>query len=154
MKTLELEITPDVQKILDVHNSLWDILSHSNVNFKTIEFNGIKYSVNVPNHLGFASVVLPGSNNKNFLWITQNMNKSTYGSLDIKESRSQGNDKRITWVVDNTNDKFHYCALIKTCLYFDGKIDILVEKYKNESTEIVYSTNPVYASYVTHKSKY
>jgi len=154
MTTLELEIPTNVQSVLDVHNSLWNMLSASNIDTKTIQFNGVHYPVNIPVHLGFASVVLPGNNNKNFLWITQNMNKSTYGSLDIKEARSQGNDKRITWIVDNTNDKFHYCALIKTCLYFDGKMDILVEKYKNESTEIVYCTNPVYASYVTHKSKY
>lgn len=129
------------------------MLITSDTNFKDINYNGVKYPVSIPDHLGFASVVLPG-NNKNFLWITQNMNKSTYGSLDIKESRSQGNDKRMTWIVDNTNDKFHYCALIKTCLYFDGEIDILVEKYKNDNIEIVYCTNPVYASYVTHKSKY
>lgn len=154
MTTLELEISPNIQQILDVHNSLWDILSLSDRNHKNVEFNGVQYPVNIPRHLGFASVVLPGNDNKNFLWITQNMNKSTYGSLDIKEARSQGNDKRITWIVDNTNDKFHYCALIKTCLYFDGKMDILVEKYKNNITEIVYCTNPVYASYVTHKSKY
>jgi len=154
MTTLELEISPNIQKILDVHNLLWDMLSASNYNYQNIEFNGVQYSVNIPEHLGFASVVLPGNNNKNFLWITQNMNKSTYGSLDIKEARSQGNDKRITWIVDNTDDKFHYCALIKTCFYFDGKNYILVEKYKNDTTEIVYCTNPIYASYVTHKSKY
>jgi len=154
MTILKLKIPYEIEHVIDVHNSLWDLLSTDTVGYKSIDFYDKKYPVNIPEHLGFASVVLPGNGDKNFLWITQNMNKSTYGSLDIKEARSQGNDKRITWIVDNTDNKFHYCTLIKTCIYFDGREDILVEKYKDGNTEIVYCNDPAYASYVTPKSKY
>jgi hypothetical protein len=153
MTITKTEIPAHIEQLLDVHNTLWDALSDSYAGLK-LDYKGSKYDIYKPEHNGFTSTVLSNDNGKNFLWITQNLNKSSYGSFEIKRARSQGDDKRITWIVDNSNDKFYYCALIKTCVYFDGKKDILVERYINDNTEVVYCTNPTYASYVTHKSKY
>lgn len=79
---------------------------------------------------------------------------STYGSLEIIEARSQGDDKKITWIIDNNNNKFEQCALVKTCTYFDGKEDILIEKYLDGLSNLVYTTDPYYENYLVPKSKY
>lgn len=150
MTIIETQMPTHVEQLLDVHNTLWNALSDSYAGLK-LNYKGSEYDIYKPEHDGFTSTVISNDAGKNFLWITQNLNKSSYGSLEIKRARSQGDDKRITWVIDNSNDKFYYCAMIKTCLYFDGKKDIYIEKYYNGNTEVVYSTEPYY---LPPKSKY
>jgi len=153
MTIIETQMPTHVEQLLDVHNTLWDALSDSHASLK-LNYKGIGYDIYKPDHNGFTSTVLSNDNGKNFLWITQNLNKSSHASSDIKRSRSQGDDKRITWIIDNSNNQFYYCALIRTCVYFDGKEDIYIERYYNDTTELVYSTDPTYASYLPPKSKY
>jgi len=138
------DITPEILSILDVHHSLWDRGTH-------VTYKDKDYGTFIPAHGGFMSVILPNASNKNFMWITQNLNKDSHTSIEIKRARSVGDDKRITWIIDNNNDKFEYCGLIKTCLYFDGKKDILIEKYRGSFTEVVYTTDK---KYTVSKSRY
>lgn len=153
MTIVEQDIPVNVKQILDVHHALWNATSDPDGEHK-LEYKDSYYNIYIPSHQGYASVVLPSGIGKNFLWITQNLNKSSYASIEIKKARSQGDDKRVTWIVDNSNDKFYYCALIKTCSYFDGKQDILIEKYSENGTQLVYSTDPFYVNYLPPKSRY
>jgi hypothetical protein len=140
----ESNIPANTLELINIHHALWDRKD-------TVNYKGNSYNIYIPSHEGFASAIIPNSAGKNFLWITQNLNKPSYGSLEIKRSRSIGDDKRITWIVDNEDDKFKYVGLIKTCDYFDGLKDIVVEKYHDQVTEIVYTNDP---GYVVVKSKY
>jgi hypothetical protein len=130
--------------ILEVHHSLWNKEEKINYRNKT-------YDIYTPEHQGFSSVILPNENDYNFLWITQNLNKSTYGTLGIIQSRSQGDDKRITWIVDNTAGTFKYVGVISTCDYFNGYRTELIERYTDEGTIVVYSSDPLI---VSTRSKY
>lgn len=153
MTITETQLPEHVERMLNVHDSLWNALL-PNSNLKKISYKNKEYDIYIPGHGGYASVILTNDAGKNFLWITQNLNKSSYASIEISKARSQGDDKRVTWIVDNSNDQFYYCALIKTCQYFDGKKDILIEKYDHGSTHLVYSTDPFYENYIPPKSKY
>lgn len=137
-------ITAQVQELLDVHHALWN-------KEKTVSYKSKIYDTFSPAHAGYTSVILPNENNYNFLWITQNLNKSSGASLDIIRARSQGDDTRITWIVDNSNNKFSYVGLIRTTDYFDGKKSIIIERYDAHGTDVVYSTDPAKA---TAKSKF
>lgn len=139
---------PDnINQILTVHHALW-------VHLPTIKYGDIEYLTYTPSHQGYTSVVLPNDNAKNFLWITQNLNKSSYGTLEINKAKTLGHVTRITWIVDNNNNKFNYCGLVKTCSYFDSNQDILIEKYIGDTTKVIYSSDPNYANYVSPKSQY
>lgn len=131
-------------EILNTHHSLW------NRDLK-LNYRGNTYDIYNPEHGGFSSVILPNENGYNFLWITQNLNKSSYGTLDIIQSRSQGDDKRITWIVDNNANTFKYVGVISTCDYFNGFQTQLIERYTEGGTIVVYSSDPMI---VSTRSKY
>jgi hypothetical protein len=135
---------PKVLSILRIHHALWN-------REDSIERNGKTYRCFMPQHQGYTSVVLPNDQGYNLLWITQNMNKSTHGSLSIKHARSQGHDQRITWIVDNNNSKFTYVGSVHTTNYFDGSEDILIERYTETGTEVLWTNMPFH---VSAKSKY
>lgn len=127
---------PDhVQPILDVHHGLWN-------RDKTVTYRSQEYQVFIPSHEGYSSAILPNENGYNFLWITQNLNKTSGATLDIIRSRSQGDDTRVTWIVDNSNNKFSYVGLVRTTDYFDGKKSIIIERYDDQGTRVIYSTDP------------
>ncbi len=136
---------PKIRGILAVHYSLWQ-------GREFIEHQGQHLPVYKPAHEGYKSVVVPSENGYNFLWITQNMNKdNTYGSIAIRRARQLGDDKMITWIVDNNNSKFAYVGGIHTTHYFNGDQDVLIERYVEGQTEVVYTNMPFYFQ---AKSKY
>lgn len=141
------ELPDNVNQILAVHHSLWN---HT----PTIKYGGISYPTYTPSHEGYTSVILPNDNAKNFLWITQNLNKSSYATSEITKAQTLGHVKRITWIVDNNDNKFNYCGMVKTCAYFDSTQDIFIEKYIGDTTKVIYSSDPTYASYVSPQSRY
>lgn len=141
---LTLTDDPKVLDILRIHHALWN-------REDSIERAGQKYPIRVATHNGYCSAVLPNDQGYNLLWITQNMNKSTQGTLDIKHAHSQGHDKRLTWIVDNHNSKFLYVGCISTCHYFDGSEDILIERYDDNGTHVLWTNMPFH---IPAKSKY
>ena len=141
---LALTDDPKVLNILRIHHALWN-------REDSIERDGKQYKPFVPQHDGYVSVVLPNEQGYNFLWITQNMNKSSYGSESIRRSRSQGHDQRITWIVDNNNSTFQYIGCVKTTRYFDGSEDIIIERYTDIGTFVIWTNMPFH---VPAKSKY
>lgn len=124
-----------ISEILQVHNALWNRES-------SIQFNGKTYQPRVPEHGGFSSVILPNENEYNFLWLTQNLNKNSTTTSKILHSRSQGDDLRITWIVDNNGGRFTYVGCVTTIDYFDGNSSKIIERYTDEGTLVVYSSDP------------
>lgn len=135
---------PAVLNILRIHHALWNREDF-------IERDGKQYKPFVPSHGGYTSVVLPNDQGYNLLWITQNLNKSSQGTLSIKRAIDKGHDLRITWIVDNNNSKFKYIGVVNTCMFSDGSQDIIIERYTDDGTEVVYTNMPFYR---TTKSKY
>ena len=72
----EYQLTQEVQDILAIHEALWN-------RDKFVTHRGEKVSTYTPSHEGFTSVILKNSKGKPFQWITQNLNKSTYGTARI-----------------------------------------------------------------------
>jgi len=147
--------TPMVESILAVHNSLYDALYDFNLDIHTLHYNDIKYDIYLPKHRGYASVNLPNSKGTQFLWITQNLNKSTYGTLQIQKARQRGEDQRITWIVDTSNGQFDYRTCIRTTVSqavpTGDLIQGSIEMYDSLGTETVWSTNPLL---ITQKAKF
>jgi hypothetical protein len=140
----------DIQasEILKIHDSLWNALYESHyANNSTskahkLTYKDISYQVNIPAHCGYASVLLPNSNGKNFLWITQNIHKSTYGTFAIRNQKELGNDHRITWIVDTNNGLFSYRSNITTTRDSqDNLIFGAIEIYDSLGKETIWSNN-------------
>ena len=113
--------------ILAVHDNLWNHLyAAKNQGFYAgnaqIKYQEQDHNINIPQHLGYASVLLPNANGRKYLWITQNLNKSSYGSLAIARCASIGHDNRITWIVDTNDGGFIYRTNITTTRDSDGKL--------------------------------
>ena len=128
-------MSDNVKSILQVHHALW------NKDTK-IEYRNNHFDTFTPLHEGYTSVILPNENGYNFLWITHNLNKSSSGTQEILRARNQGDDTRITWIVDNSNTSFQYIGVIKTSDYYDGQKFIIIERYSLEGTTVIYSTDP------------
>ena len=127
--------------ILKVHDTLWDAAS-SGTRIHTLIYQGNEYTIQIPGHKGYASVLLPNSNGTMFLWITQNIHKSTYGSLAIQRNNELGNSHRITWVVDTNNGGFSYRSNITTTRDSAGNlIHGAIEIYDGLGKAIVWSNN-------------
>lgn len=133
----DYKLTPEVQEILDVHEALWNKES-------TVQYRGVTATVYRPNHEGYSSVILPGSDGASYQWITQNMNKSSYGTSRIIRARAQGEDHRITWIIDNTEAKFTYIGRIESIRYPDGKYDATIDRYSGDLSYVYYTTNSLY----------
>jgi len=133
-----------VLSILRIHHALWN-------REDSIERDGKQYKPFIPQHNGYVSLVLPNEQGYNLLWITQNMNKSSYGSEEIRRARSQGHDHRITWIVDNNDSKFQYVGSVVTTNYFDGSEDIIIERYVDTGAQVVWTNMPYH---IPAKSKY
>lgn len=139
-----MEITNETKnKILHVHNSLWNALYDLDSSYHSLDYEGLEFEIYFPAARGYASVLLPNPQGTKFLWITQNLNKSTYGSYQIQQAKTKDLDLRITWIVDNRNGSFTYRTNIKTLTDVDGNLlDGHIEMYDSLGTEIVWSTNP------------
>jgi hypothetical protein len=149
MSTLE---TPMVESILAVHNSLWNALYDLDSDTHSLHYNDTKYSIYLPKHRGYASVNLPNPKGTQFLWITQNLNKSTYGTLQIQKARQRDEDQRITWIVDTSNGQFEYRTSIRTTATDTGElIQGSIDMYDSLGTETLWSTNPIL---ITQKAKF
>lgn len=141
---LPLTDDPKIRNILAIHYNLW-----SGCEF--IEHNGEQLKVYKPSHGGYSSVVIPSEDNYNFLWITQNLKKQSRNSAAIHKAKELGDNKMITWIVDNTNGRFYYVGGIHTTHYFNGDQDVLIERYVEGQTQVVYTNMPFY---LPVKSKY
>lgn len=134
MITEEYALTKKIQDILDVHEALWN-------REDSVTYNDQTVNTFTPAHEGFTSVILKNSDGKSFQWITQNLNKSSYGTTRIMRGRAQGEDHRITWIIDNIEAKFTYVGRIETVKYPDGKITAHVERYTGDDTEVLYTSD-------------
>jgi hypothetical protein len=149
MTTLE---TPIVESVLAVHNSLWTALYDFDSDIHNLHYNNIKYDIYLPKHRGYASVNLPNSKGTQFLWITQNLNKSTYGTLQIQNARKRNQDHRITWIVDTSNGQFEYRTAIHTTTDDSGTLIYgNIDMYDSLGVETVWSNNP---DRITQKAKF
>jgi len=119
-----------ISELLTLHHSLWDLDDE-------VEYFGETYKVYKPEHKGFSRVLVPGKSGTNILYITQNLNKSTYGTQEIQRAAKKGKTVRITWVVDPSNGNFKYIGLIKSTDEYT-----LIEKYTNFGTQVMYHTDP------------
>lgn len=140
----------NIEEILRVHNTLWDAL-YSNLTTTptqhSITYNDETYSINIPSANNYASAVLPNTNGVPFLWITQNLNKPSYGTLAIERHAKSNNDHRITWIIDTRNGGFKYKFNISTTYNDTGNlIDGIMERYDDYGTSVVWSTNSLLIS--------
>lgn len=119
-----------ISELFNVHHSLWDMDDDVN-------YFGNWYKVYKPHHRGFSRVLVPGKSGKNIMFVTQNLNKSTYGTLEIQRAAKRGETIRITWIVDPSEGTFNYIGLIKTSPGFS-----VIEKYTKLGTQVMYHSNP------------
>lgn len=130
----------NLNEVLRVHNLLWDALQETNLT--SITYNDETYSIRIAPNNNYASVVLPNNNGVPFLWITQNLNKPSYGTLQIERQAKMNNVHRITWIVDTRNGGFKYRFNISTTYNDAGNlIDGIIERYDDHGTSVVWSTN-------------
>lgn len=141
-----------LKSILEIHESLWNAVYDFDSDYHSLTYEGQSYDIYIPNERGYASVILPNPKGTKFLWITQNLNKSTYGSLSIQRAREKGQDLRITWIVDTRNGHFNYRSNISTNRDSDGNlISGHVEYYDSLGTETIWNSNQ---SLLTRKAKF
>lgn len=121
-----------ISELLALHHALWDLDDK-------VQYFGTWYDVYKPEHKGFSRVLVPGKSGKNIMYITQNLNKSSYGTIEIQRAAKKGETVRITWVVDPSEGTFKYIGLIKTT-----PSHTVVEKYTSFGTQILYHTDPYF----------
>lgn len=140
------------QEILAIHDTLWNALYGDQTTLHTLLYNDVNYDIKIPGHRGYASILLPNSNGIKFLWITQNIHKSTYGSLAIQRHNTLGNDHRITWIVDTNNGGFSYRSNITTTRNSAGHLlHGAIQIYDSLGQETIWSNNK---SIVTRKAEF
>lgn len=130
-------ITPEIEQILSVHYQLWD--KNTIITYK----DQTEYSY-TPEHGGYNSVILKNNNGTPHMWITQNMNKSSYGTLAIERAIKNKQDLKITWIINVSDNQYVYAGQVRTHQYFDpNKLDsIRIETYQNEVTKVIYDNDP------------
>lgn len=131
-----------INEILNVHDSLWNALYSSDESRPSITYKGNTYSIQIPKHRGYASVMLPNSSGTRFMWVTQNLHKSSYGTMAIERSRKLGEDQRITWILDTSNGGFITRTSISTTR--DSNLELIagqIEIYDSLGKETIWSHN-------------
>ncbi|MFN7318535.1 MAG: hypothetical protein ACK5S6_03390 [bacterium] len=141
-----MELTNEQRdQILATHNALWDALYNTDSDRYHIDYRDETYDIRIPESRAYASAILPNSSGSPILWITQNLEKSTYGSMAILKARSKGLDLRITWLVDTTHSQFKYKGQVKTCFNDIGDMtDGHIEVYDSHGTDVLWTTNSYY----------
>lgn len=132
-------LTPEIEQILSVHNQLWEGAS-------TISYKDQIASSYQPDHGGYRSVQLNNAKGIPHLWITQNMNNSTYGSYSISRAAANGQRLRITWIIATSHGEYRYVGRIETHQYFDSlrQDRTHIETYHNDDVTVVYTNNEAY----------
>ena len=141
-----------LKQILYTHNALWNSLYDFDSDIHRLSIDNQQYDIYIPAQRGYASVILPNPKGTKFLWITQNLNKSTYGTQAIQRARDKNLDHRITWIVDTRNGQFNYRTNITTTVDSDGELirgDIQI--YDSLGDETIWSTNK---SMITRKARF
>jgi len=130
-------ITPEIEQILSVHEQLWSFNQLITYKDQT-EFS------HIPSHKGYCSVLLKNANGTNHMWITNNMNKSTYGTIAIQRAQKNKQELKITWIIRISDNQYILTGQIRTHKYFDSnKLDsIRIETYKEDVTTVVYDNDP------------
>lgn len=123
-----------ISRLLYLHHALWDMDS-------TVEYFGTVYPVYISKTRSFSRVIVPGKSGKNIVYVTQNLSKSTYGTLEIQEAARRGKTTRITWIYDPADGEFKLTGVIKTT---DDQS--VIERYTDFGTEVVYHSNPILQS--------
>lgn len=131
-------------ELLKVHNALWNAVYDRDSTIHNLDYKDNNYPIQIANHKGYASVMLPNSKGIKFMWITQNLNKSTYGTLAINKARNEHQDHRITWIVDTRNGGFTYRCNITTTSQDDKMTYGTIEIYDDFGKEVVWSTNKAF----------
>lgn len=139
-----MSISNEIAKeIFDVHHALWDSLIKIDEPAHSLEYQNQTYKINISPDRGYASCHLPNENGKMFLWITQNLNKSTSGSYQIKQAMERGEQRRTTWVVDTSTGNFKYRSNITTSKdKHNNLVFAQIEIYDSLGTEILWTTTP------------
>lgn len=133
----------EIQLILNTHDALWEAYYNLNDSFQSLEYKGETYPINKPSHQGYASVIIPNDNGTPFLWITQNLNKSSYGTSLIEKHKQEGKQTQLTWIVDTRSGRFRYVSHIYTTKDKDQNLIYgLIESYDSFGTEVLWSTIP------------
>jgi hypothetical protein len=124
-----------IQSMLNVHYDLWDFRS-------IIKVNDINYPTRLASHAGYNSVIIPGKDDQNYLWITQNLNKSTSATLSIVNARSKGEQRKLTWIINNNDGHFAYVGCITTHFYpKTGESFIEIMKFTSSGQEVIFTSN-------------
>jgi hypothetical protein len=141
-----------VDEILSVHDSLWEAVYSTDDPTLTLNYKGATYTIQIPHHRGYASVMLPNAKGSKFMWITQNLRKPTYGTMAIDRAKKDGEDHRMSWIVDTSNGGFTYRAYISTTKNLASELIAgHIEIYDSLGREIVWSHNQ---ALVTRKAEF
>jgi hypothetical protein len=126
-----LDIPPETRKYFDLHDDLW-------TGQDSLNFNGQQYLIK--SATTYSSVRIPNKNNKKFLWITQNLAKSTSATYEITQAFKKGVLTRYTWIVDDTAG-WNYTGLIRDIIHPKGdqKNHYDFELYNKQYQNIIYS---------------
>jgi hypothetical protein len=147
-----MKITDEqANELFKVHDALWNAVYDRDSTIHNLAYKGNDYTIQIANHKGYASVMLPNSKGIKFMWITQNLNKSTYGTLAINKARNENQDHRITWIVDTRNGGFAYRSNITTTFKDGQMIYGTIEIYDDFGKKVVWSTNK---SFITRQAEF
>jgi len=142
----------ELQEVLNTHNALWNALYDYDGLRHCVTYKDETYDIRIPPHRGYASAILPNKNGNPFLWITQNLNKSSYGSLAIERAQKNDQDHRITWIVDTTNGQFKYRTNISTTVNDLGQLIYAnIEMYDSLGAQTIWSLN---SNLITRKAEF
>lgn len=122
--------TETINTLIYLHHDLWDRKDE-------IYYYGKSYPVVKPENKGFAMVKVPSKSGKNIIYITQNLDKSSYGTLEILNAAKRNKTIRITWIVQVINNQYKYIGLIKTTDEYTA-----IERYSDYGTELLYHSDP------------
>jgi len=132
LKCPEYQAIPQQQrKYFDLHDDLW-------TGQKFLEFNSQQYPVKVTDN--YSQVRIPNKNGKKFLWITQNLAKSTSATYEIERSFKKGVLARYTWIVDDISG-WDYVGMIRDFIHPKGDEKNLydLELFNKLYQNIIYS---------------
>jgi len=119
-----------IGELLSLHNALWDRQDR-------IQYFGESYDVYHADHKGFSRTLVPGKYGKNIMYITHNLNESSYGTLEIQRAAKAGKTTRITWIINPSSDSLKLIGVIKTTPTYST-----IERYDSFGTHTLYHTDP------------
>lgn len=121
-----------IDVLLSVHHDLWD-------RKPTISYIAGDYPVETSPTLSTSKAVVPGKSGKDIIFATQDLDKSTYGTMEILRAQRKGKCVRITWIVDPSEGFYRLVGLIKTSPDLT-----IIEKYTPLGDTItLHSTNTI-----------